>query len=200
MVTSNSLSEINFQQRLYALIDQKRLEEIKIKNSTSEGVNCLADLVGTKEFVPCHESQGEKWRRCYPEVGMDLVGGRTRPDIIISSVKSGEQRVVIEVKKHATFTHKEPSASQIARYFLYLVYASRQNPLGRAGPDIRRAVLLAAPRAWFSPKQNKEESAKLKIWRETVRIYKDLAGLRGFDITFGEIHEEDLPDVLPAEI
>jgi hypothetical protein len=184
MKSEPPLSEISLQKRICKFLQDNRENELKIVAATSRNVRSLADLIEGRKFSLYSEDQKAEWRRC-PEMGVDIVGGSgTTPDIILSSDLSKQQRIIIEAKKWATFTHKEPPASQVARYFLYLLYATLRYPLGKNSPDIRRAVLLVAPTKWF-------ESKKADIWRRSVCIHSELAQL--FDITFGEIHEDDLP-------
>jgi hypothetical protein len=57
--------------------------------------------------------------------------------------------------------------SQIIRYLLHLLASSETNPRGKG--DIKRAILLAAPSAWFAAKRTG------KAWTYFVDHYTDLA-------------------------
>ena len=81
---------------------------------------------------------------------IDVIGGMT-PDIVLRSCVSNENRIYIEVKNMAALNYGVAD-SQIIRYFLYLLATSKKNT---GKPDLQRAVILAAPRAWFDKKKNK---------------------------------------------
>ncbi len=72
--------------------------------------------------------------------------------------------------------------SQIARYFLHLLATTSKSP--KEGADIRRAVLLRAPDAWFKVKGNAE------TWNHFLRCFSGLA--TAFDITLGELHADSI--------
>src|SRR5882724_11418573 len=158
-------SEIALQKRICLLLAEGRTQEIPIVRSTHPNVRFLRDLLIGQPFDILTEDSREKWN-LHPETGIDIVGGsRTAPDIILTSKQKSDQRIIIEVKKHARFVHQEPAASQIARYFLYLLYTSRRYPEGKEKRSIQRGVFLAATAKWFS-------SSKAKIWESTVQIYR----------------------------
>ena len=72
-----------------------------------------------------------------------------------------------------------PALSQVTRQFLHLLATSQHAPL--AGHDISRAILLAAPAAWFAEERN------LRKWRYFLEHYADLVRLPEIDITLGVI-------------
>lgn len=81
-------------------------------------------------------------------ISIDLIGGMT-PDIAVNSKLSNQNRILIEVKWDAKL-HYYPDESQLVRYFIYMIAATTRNH-GKL-PDLKRAVLLAAPQNWFSGK------------------------------------------------
>lgn len=178
-------SEVALQALICSLLKSKFAEQIRVASPTDNRVTSLAHLLCGQEFDVTDEEKREKWNR-FPDVGIDIVGGsRMAPDIILSSRNKRHQRILIEVKKHSSLTFsKDRGASQVARYFLYLLYTTLRHPEGEKKPAIRRAVLLAAPKKWFNGTHG-------QVWKESVKIYSPIA--RTFDITLGEIHEEDLP-------
>ena len=135
--------------------------------------NCsLFDLLAG--FEPQVIQDNSDWNN-HKNLSQDLFGGIT-PDIVLRSKTSGENRIVIEVKKTSDFTHKELDASQVLRYFLHLLATTNKRPNGRA--DISRAVLLAAPKQWF-------ESNSAKPWNHFLKQYQPLA--TQFEIVLGNI-------------
>jgi hypothetical protein len=179
-------SELALQTRLSALLGEMRQSEIVVRNCTDEKVHDLGDFLRDHPFRITAEDKVKKWRK-FPEAGTEIIGGATKPDIILSSTIGGSecQRIIIEVKKHSRLTHTEPAASQIARYFLYLLYTSLRYSEGKNKACVRRGVFLAAPKKWFAGKHS-------AVWKKTYEIYEPLA--QQFDIPMGEIYEEDLPD------
>jgi len=105
-----------------------------------------------------------------------------KPDIVIWSKRSSQNRIVIEVKQATKGTQKENDASQFLRYFLHLLVTSDPKPKGKA--DIARAVLAAAPAAWF------EDRRLSRTWHHLVKHYGPLA--ETFHITLGELHADSL--------
>jgi hypothetical protein len=101
------------------------------------------------------------------------------PDIVLRSNRSRQNRIIIEVKKTSRFTHREPDASQVLRYFLHLLVTSDKNKHGEKHSDMERAVLLAAPMNWF---KNPSIAAP---WNHFVDKYQPLAVQ--FEITIGRI-------------
>jgi hypothetical protein len=106
----------------------------------------------------------------------DLVGGVT-PDIVLRSKSSGQNRIYIEVKDTEPLGYGIED-SQIVRYFLHLLAMTTKGP----SSDIKRAVLLCAPSAWFQVERN------AKTWNHFLDRFLGLA--KAFDITLGEIRAE----------
>jgi hypothetical protein len=138
----------------------------------------LEGLIGNRAFA---FTQQPALIRHSSGLSVDLFGGQ-KPDIVIHSQTSKQNRIIIEVKKNAVFTHREPHGSQILRYFLHLLATTDQKPNGRR--DIDRAVLLAAPSSWF------EEDSRSALWKQFVNDYGPLA--KTFQIALGEIRTDDL--------
>jgi hypothetical protein len=109
------------------------------------------------------------------------VTGNMVPDIVIRSLQSRENRIYIEVKLGQALGRGKHD-SQIIRYFLHLLCNSKQLPKG--SPDIRRAMLLAAPSLWFQNNKNAD------AWQYFLDKYQDLA--RCFDVTLGRLEIDDL--------
>jgi len=78
-----------------------------------------------------------------------------------------------------------PALSQVTRQFLHLLATSQFAPLADR-PDISRALLLAAPTAWFAEERNR------RTWRYFLEHYSDLAHLPKIEITLGEIRLDSL--------
>jgi hypothetical protein len=98
---------------------------------------------------------------------------------VIRSQATGENCIYIDVKLNEELRDCAP-LSQVVRQFLHLLATSRFAPV--AEPlDIKRAVLLAAPSAWFARPRNREK------WPYFLTHYTDLARLRQIDMTLGEL-------------
>ena len=98
------------------------------------------------------------------------------PDIVLSSERSGQTRIIIEVKQGI-----KASPSQCFAYFLHLLVTSDSKPKGAVG--IPRGMFLAAPAAWF---ENKHKS---NACHHLVAHYGPLA--EQYNIMLGEIRSED---------
>lgn len=174
------MSEIALQNQLERMFrsesDERR--KIQISNSTL-GVTTVDDLVLGREF----EINIEKplTHKLVKNLSRDTFHGQ-RPDIALVSRSSGQTRIIIEVKQSTDSTHKEPDASQFVRNLLYLLATTDRNPLGKA--DIGRALLAAAPDAWFTNER------KSRHWKHLIRHYASLA--TAFGITLGEIRTDRL--------
>jgi hypothetical protein len=141
-----------------------------IRINTQDKTCSLFDLLAG--FEPQVIQDNSDWNN-HKHLSQDLFGGMT-PDIVLRSKTSGENRIVIEVKKTSDFTHTELDASQVLRYFLHLLATTNK----RQGADISRAVLLAAPKQWF-------ESNSAKPWNHFLKQYQPLA--TQFEIVLGNI-------------
>jgi hypothetical protein len=152
------------------------LKTLVLRNSTSDAASAW-DLIGAHRYTVFEDTS--EWNP-YPELMVDLTGGMT-PDIVIRSGENGhENRIYIEVKETRKLSYGDVD-SQAVRYFLHLLATTRKKP---ASIDIRRALLLAAPAAWFEREQT------VKAWRYFLQTYKGLATV--FDITLGEIHTDTM--------
>jgi len=175
------MSEYVLQSKIVEMLDggSREWQKIRIVNSSSSDVATMADLIGSREF----ESRTEKplLKTLDTPLSKDTFWMQ-KPDIALVSKFSGQVRVLIEVKLATDSTHPELDASQFVRNLLYMLAATDREPQGRA--DIRRAVLVAAPDAWF---MNEKLS---RHWSHLVRQYGGLA--REFKITLGEIRTDHL--------
>jgi hypothetical protein len=155
---------------------RKDAHALEIKNSTSDA-RTIADLLCGCVPIDIHDSSN--WNP-YPQLMKDIIGGMT-PDIVLRSNVSGENRIYIEVKESEPLGHKHYGVedSQVIRYFLHLIAMSKRN---KGVTDIRRAVLLCAPAAWFKVERN------AKAWAYFLEHFSGLA--KSFDITLGELHAE----------
>jgi hypothetical protein len=151
---------------------------IAITNFTTSA-RTLGNLIGEASFGIYQ--QPHSLIRGSAGLSVDLFGG-LKPDIVIHSLASKQNRIIIEVKRDSLFTHKERHASQILRYFLHLLATTDRRP--KEKQDINRAVLLAAPSSWF------ESDSKASLWRQFVKDYGPLA--ETFHIALGEIRTDDL--------
>ncbi|OQW33800.1 MAG: hypothetical protein A4E19_02840 [Nitrospira sp. SG-bin1] len=157
-----------------ALLDRSLLRDIRIISGTSDA-SCLYDLVSERDYKIFQDRSD--WNPV-PTLMIDVAGGMV-PDLVLRSIASNENRIYIEVKYTEDLNYDRP-LSQIVRYFLHLLCTTRQSPLPKK-QDIRRAVLLAAPSAWF---ENKTHANK---WYYFLDRYADLAKLPEVDITLGEL-------------
>ena len=175
------MSEYALQNRIVEMLQSGSAEwqKIRILNSTSPDVATVADLIGSIEFDEPRIEKPFKTRDTSLSVH---TFGSQKPDIALVSKISGQIRVLIEVKLATKSTHKELDASQFVRNLLYLLAATEPRP--RDKTDIRRAVLVAAPDAWF------ENTTKSHHWTHLVQQYGGLA--KAFQITLGEIRTDQL--------
>jgi hypothetical protein len=149
---------------------------LEINNSTSDAKN-LAVLLGQHKPTVLHDTNA--WN-LHPNFMQDVIGNMI-PDIVLRSSLSGQNRVYIEVKDTKPLGYGLED-SQIARYFLHLLATTMRSP--KEGTDIRRAVLLCAPGAWFKVKGNAE------TWNHFLTCFSGVAS--AFDITLGELHADSI--------
>jgi hypothetical protein len=152
-------------------------EELVIKDSSSD-TQSGADLLCGYEFSVIHDDSD--WNP-YKKFMQDVVGGKI-PDIVIRSKVSGQNRIYIEVKDSRPLSDGIED-SQVIRYFLHLLATTTRVPR-KGTTDIRRAMLLCAPSAWFKKPRN------ATTWKHFLEHFSGLA--KAFDITLGKIHVETL--------
>ncbi len=150
---------------------------IPIANHTTSSTT-LGSLIGDFDFKI---DERPTLHRKGTALSVDLFGSM-KPDIMIRSSESKQNRIIIEVKKTALCTHKERHASQILRYFLHLLATTDQQPNKKS--DIHRAVLVAAPTSWFNSKSHS------RCWNEFLEHYSPLA--KTFNIALGEIRTDGI--------
>lgn len=148
--------------------DPAVLVNLKIASSTSDA-RSIADLCLDSPFDIFQDTSD--WNP-HPKFMIEIIGGM-RPDIVLRSKSSTENRIIIEVKETEPLRYGVHD-SQVIRYFLHLLAISSS----KVGQDIRRAVLLVAPDRWF-------EGKKGDAWKYFLNRYTDLA--RAFDVTLGEL-------------
>lgn len=144
-------------------------------SSASNDANTVYDLLGEHRFDLFQDTSD--WNS-EPKLMVDVAGG-IMPDIVLRSKASRQNRIYIEVKLHEEIRDVAP-LSQVVRQFLHLLATSQFAPLGDR-PDIRRALLLAAPSAWFADERNRAK------WQYFLDHYSDLCRLPKVDITLGEL-------------
>jgi hypothetical protein len=154
---------------------RNRPQALEVKNSSSNA-RSLADLICGCGLSVIHDNSD--WNQ-HKNFMQDLVGGVT-PDIVLRSKVSGQNRIYIEVKDSEPLGYGIED-SQIVRYFLHLLATTRKLPK-QGATDIRRAVLLCAPSAWF------KKDGNVRTWNHFLEHFSGLA--RAFDITLGEIHAD----------
>ncbi|SRR6266566_6317035 len=183
-----------------AKTEQALLENLRISQATSADVRSVRDLVHGVQFDVLQDTsdwrRDASWERSWKAGStwlLEIAGGQT-PDIVLRSKAdrwSGENRILIEVKREQGDFQYERECFQMIRYFLYLLATTRRYPLAGRGdckckvPDIcrheiRRAVLAAAPSGWFA-RQGRESK-----WRHFMDTYRHIA--KTLDVTIGEIH------------
>lgn len=150
--------------------------EFSIHNSNSDAKN-LYDLIGKNDYEVIEDDS--RWN-LHPKFMLEIIGGM-RPDIVLRSKASSENRIYIEVKKTKPLGYGKAD-SQIIRYFLHLLATSHSKPsiAGVDIVDIGRAVLLAAPVSWFAATLNHD------AWTYFLKTYSGLASCLG--VTIGELH------------
>lgn len=158
------------------LADPKINDPIPFARTTSDAKS-LGDLIGLTAVKVLPDNS--EWRQNH-DVLVDLTGGMT-PDIVLRSNLSGQNRILIEVKCESRLNYGRVD-SQIVRYFLHLLATTLHDAKNKF--EVRRAVVLAAPRAWFEVPQNR---ADLEYFNST---YGPIASV--FGITLAEI---DLPSL-----
>jgi hypothetical protein len=177
------MSEVALQEKVLDALrsNADRWRNIPITKSTSEA-RTMFDLLGDREHGRDFDLQTEKVLvKGSSVLSVELFHG-LKPDIVVWSKRSVQNRIVIEVKQATEATHKENDASQFLRYFLHLLVTSDPMPKGKT--DIGRGFLVAAPTAWF------ESQSLSHTWHHLVRHYGPLA--ETFHITLGEIRAENL--------
>jgi len=177
------MSEVALQENILAALrsDAGRWRNIPIIKSTSKA-RTMFDLLGDREHRRDFDLHTEKpLVKGSSVLSVELFGG-LKPDIVVWSKRSAQNRIVIEVKQGTGATHKENDASQFLRYFLHLLVTSDPRPKGKA--DIGRAVLVAAPATWF------EDRTLSRTWHHLVEHYGPLA--KTFDITLGELRTDGI--------
>jgi hypothetical protein len=156
--------------------DRNVLRTLHITASTGPAAT-LYDLIGDHPFELFKDTSD--WNTDIKSKFMTDVAGGITPDLVIQSKASGQNRIYTEVKLHEEI-RDVPALSQITRQFLHLLATTQSAPLpGR--PDINRALLLAAPSAWFAVDANRAK------WRYFLDHYTDLAQLPKINITLGEL-------------
>lgn len=162
--------------------DVSVLAAIPIVGSTS-AAKTLADLIRHPDYTIIEDSN--QWNTS-PKLGLDLFGNLT-VDIVIRSRRAQDacgNRMIIEVKDKDDLHYGIPD-SQIVRYLLHLLVTSVEK-----ADLIGRAVLLAAPAAWFAREQARGDRSK---WRYFLEHYTGLA--QSFDVTLGAIVTDTLPSL-----
>jgi len=148
---------------------------LEIKNSTSDAKN-LATLLGQHRPTVLHDTNAFN---LHPNFMQDVIGNMI-PDIVLRSTLSGQNRIYIEVKDTKPLSYGMED-SQMTRYFLHLLADTTRGL--KEGSDIRRAVLLCAPAAWFKVKGNAE------TWNYFLVCFSGLAA--AFDITLAWISTDN---------
>lgn len=176
---AHSVSEDNGEKRIEEWIcatlarrehDPGALAELRLCPENS-AITDVRSLVGHGRFKVVRDNS--IWNT-HPGLMVDIIGGMT-PDIVIQSRETGENRIIIEVKHDAVLGHDE-DACQLTRYLLHLLATSKQSK----SQDIQRAVILAAPGAWF------EVPANARGWERFVTRYGPLAA--HFGVLLGVLH------------
>jgi hypothetical protein len=165
------MGEKDIEHRICELLRSGKAGAIRLANSTSNA-HSLGDLLGTAEFDILQDTSA--WNS-EPRRMTDVIGGMT-PDIVIRSRISMENRIYLEVKETLDLGYGTAD-SQVVRYFLHLLAMTHQ----RQGADIRRALLLAAPSAWF-------EGIGRQKWSYFLTTHAALA--QALDVTLAEIRVE----------
>src|SRR5258708_1917961 len=178
-----AMSEFALQAKILAALRSNAgtWRNVPITKSTSEA-RTMYDLLGDREHGRDFDLHTEKpLMKGSSVLSVELFHG-LKPDIVVWSKRSAQNRIVIEVKQATKATHKEDDASQFLRYFLHLLVTSDPRPKGKA--DIDRGFLVAAPTTWF------ESQSLSHTWHHFVKHYGPLA--ETFHITLGELHADNI--------
>lgn len=157
--------------------ERGRLASLRFVRSTSDAAS-ISDLFGNFDYDVIQDDS--RWRNTPPDVMRDIAGGMTC-DIAVRSRLSGENRIYIEVKRTQPIGYGKVD-SQVVRYFLHLLGTTHREPIPRT-PDMRRAMILAAPPGWFAT------SANAETWSYFWETFAPLAAV--FDVTLAELHLQD---------
>src|SRR5258708_25339556 len=123
------MSEVALQNKILAALRShaNRWRNIPITKSTSEA-HTMFDLLGDREHGRDFDLPTEKsLLKGSSVLSVDLFHG-LKPDIVVWSKRSSQNRIVIEVKQATEATHKEDDASQFLRYFFHLLVTSDRRP------------------------------------------------------------------------
>src|SRR5579863_2612383 len=107
--------EDDIQRHICAKLEKRELRDIKVTHSTS--ATNLYELIGERDFIPLVDNTD--WNRDFKLRGdffQDI-----RPDIVLRSQSSGENRIIVEVKVTEPLKYDTAADSQIVRYFLHLL-------------------------------------------------------------------------------
>jgi hypothetical protein len=142
----------------------------------------LNELLGKAEWRRDYEVLPQKKQKAGGTTGISSTFHGLTPELIIAGKQSGQDRIVIEVKKYSnpeSFDH--PDGNQFANYFFHLFATTDVK-----SPDdiiIPGAMIVAAPINWFNIAENSN------VWKYLIHQYGSLA--KTYDITLAEIHIED---------
>lgn len=142
-------------------------------HGSTTGAATLRDLVGGVPYEVIEDDSS--WNQD-PTFMRDIIGGMT-PDIVLRSKVSGQNRIYLEVKRTRPLNYGKAD-SQVVRYFLHLLATTERRP-SSFEIDIRRAIILAAPAAWFTVPKNAE------VWSHFMDKFSALAA--AFDVTLAEL-------------
>jgi hypothetical protein len=149
------------------------LSTIPVRSKTGE--SSIGALCGDFAYEVFKDTShwNHQWKEFYKDPILTDISGGMGPDIVLRSKRSNQNRIYIEVKEAVPLRYGVFD-SQVVRYFIHLLTTSTMKQ-----PDLRRAILLAAPNYWFDDKK------KVAPWDDFCDRYAGLASV--FDITLGEI-------------
>jgi hypothetical protein len=151
----------------------KSLSTIPVRSKTGESsIGALCGDFAYEVFKDTSDWNHQRKKFYTDPILTDISGGIT-PDIVLRSKLSNQNRIYIEVKEAVPLNY-DMFASQVVRCFIHLLTTSTMKQ-----PDLRRAILLAAPNYWFDDKK------KVAPWDDFCDRCAGLASV--FDITLGEI-------------
>jgi hypothetical protein len=158
----------------------------KTSKTTECSMGYLCGGVAYSVFADTSDWNNNEIGKPYSGAILTEISGGMRPDIVLRSTVSDQNRIFIEIKESAKLNYTFYD-SQIVRYFIHLLATSTSSK--QRDTDLRRAILLAAPDHWFDEKQ------KVAPWDDFCDRFAGLADK--MDITLGEIRLND--DLLIAE-
>jgi hypothetical protein len=183
MYVADQMKEKDLENRIVEILETKSSSRPVVKTyREGKEFGTLNQLLGKAECGRDYEVLPQKKQKAGGTTGISSTFHGLTPDVIIAGKQSGQDRIVIEVKKYSNPENNDHlDGNQFANYFFHLFSTTDVE-----SPDdinIPRALIVAAPTDWFKVPQN------FTVWHHLIRQYGPLAEL--YKITLAEIHIQD---------